>query len=90
MSRATSFASVCQQMSGAVGSRGRGLVRRARSRLGYGDATLAARDLSLAFVLVAPLSSLSVFIFARLDPDAGAAVSGKVSTSGERAAAAAE
>ena len=50
-----------------------------------------ARDLSLAFVLVAIVSSLSVFVFARLKPDAGAAVSGRmVSTSEERAAAAAE
>jgi hypothetical protein len=50
-----------------------------------------ARDLSLAFLLVALISSLSVSIFARLKPDAGAAVSGRmISTSGERAAAAAE
>jgi hypothetical protein len=50
-----------------------------------------ARDLSLAFVLVAIVSSLSVFIFAQLRPDAGAAVSGRmIATSEERAAAAAE
>jgi len=58
---------------------------------GFGDTELMARDLSLAFVLVAIISSLSVFIFARLKPDAGAAVSGRmVSTSEERATAAAE
>jgi hypothetical protein len=39
----------------------------------------------------APTTSLSVFVFARLKPDAGAAVSGRmVSTSEERATAAAE
>ena len=89
MSRATSFASVSQQTSGAVGIAVAALCVES-IQLGYGDATLVTRDLSLAFVLVALLSSLSVLIFARLDPDAGAAVSGKVSTSGERAAAAAE
>ncbi len=40
--------------------------------------------------MVALISSLSVIVFARLEPDAGAVVSGKVSTGGERAAAAAE
>jgi hypothetical protein len=60
-------------------------------QFGFGDSELGARDLSLAFVLVAIVSSLSVFIFARLKPDAGAAVSGRMlSTSDERAAAAAE
>jgi hypothetical protein len=50
-----------------------------------------ARDLSLAFVLVAIVSSLSVFIFAQLKRDAGAAVSGRIlSATEERAAAAAE
>ena len=49
-----------------------------------------ARDLSLAFVLVAIISSLSVFIFARLKPDAGAAVSGKLAAPTKAAPAAAE
>jgi hypothetical protein len=40
---------------------------------------------------VAIVSSLSVFVFAQLNPDAGAAVSGRMlSTSEERATAAAE
>jgi hypothetical protein len=60
-------------------------------QFGFGDTELIARDLSLAFVLVAIVSSLSAFVFAQLNPDAGAAVSGRmVSTSGERATAAAE
>jgi MFS family permease len=90
MSRATSFASVSQQMSGAVGVAVAAICVEA-IQSGFGDSELGARDLSLAFVLVAIVSSLSVFIFARLKPDAGAAVSGRmVSTSEERAAAAAE
>jgi hypothetical protein len=60
-------------------------------QFGFGDSELMARDLSLAFVMVAIVSSLSVFIFAQLKPDAGAAVSGRmVRASEERAAQAAE
>jgi EmrB/QacA subfamily drug resistance transporter len=90
MSRATSFASVSQQMSGAVGVAVAAICVET-IQLGFGDSELMARDLSLAFVAVAVVSSLSVFVFARLKPDAGAAVSGRmVSTSEERATAAAE
>ena len=90
MSRATSFASVSQQMSGAVGVAVAAICVEA-IQFGFGDSELMARDLSLAFVLVAIVSSLSVFVFAQLKPDAGAAVSGRmVSTSEERATAAAE
>ncbi len=89
MSRATSFASVSQQTSGAVGIAVAALCIES-IQLGYGDATLGARDISLAFVMVALISSLSVLIFAQLSPDAGAAVSGKGPTGEERAAAAAE
>ena len=90
MSRATSFASVSQQMSGAVGVAVAAICVEA-IQFAFGDSELMTRDLSLAFVLVAIVSSLSVFVFARLKPDAGAAVSGRmVSTTEERAAAAAE
>jgi EmrB/QacA subfamily drug resistance transporter len=90
MSRATSFASVSQQMSGAVGVAVAAMCIEA-IQLGYGDSELMTRDLSLAFVAVAIVSSLSVFVFAQLKPDAGAAVSGRViSTSETRATAAAE
>jgi EmrB/QacA subfamily drug resistance transporter len=90
MSRATSFASVSQQMSGAVGV-ALAAVCIQLIQFSLGDETLYARDLSMAFVLVAIVSSLSVLIFARLAPDAGAAVSGRiVSNEGERATAAAE
>jgi EmrB/QacA subfamily drug resistance transporter len=90
MSRATSFASVSQQMSGAVGVAVAAMCVEA-IQIGFGDTELISRDLSLAFVLVAIVSSLSVFVFAQLMPDAGAAVSGRmISTSEERATAAAE
>jgi hypothetical protein len=81
---------VSQQMSGAVGVAVAAICVET-IQLGFGDSELMARDLSLAFVAVAIVSSLSVFVFARLKPDAGAAVSGRmVSTSEERATAAAE
>ena len=90
MSRATSFASVSQQMSGAIGVAVAAICVQT-IQFGFGNSELMARDLSLAFVLVAIISSLSVLVFAQLKPDAGAAVSGRmVSTSEERAAAAAE
>jgi EmrB/QacA subfamily drug resistance transporter len=90
MSRATSFASVSQQMSGAVGVAVAAMCVEA-IQFSFGDSELVARDLSLAFVLVAIVSSLSVFIFAGLKPDAGAAVSGRmISTPDKQAAAAAE
>jgi hypothetical protein len=59
-------------------------------QFGFGDSELRARDLSLAFVLVAIVSSLSVLVFARLKPDAGAAVSGKLRAPQKAQPAAAE
>jgi EmrB/QacA subfamily drug resistance transporter len=89
MSRATSFASVSQQMSGAVGVAVAAICVQS-IQLGFDDPELQARDLSLAFVLVAIVSSLSVFVFARLKPDAGAAVSGKLTAPQDAQPAAAE
>ncbi len=89
MSRATSFASVSQQMSGAVGVAVAAVCIQI-IQVGFGDQTLYARDLSTAFVLVAIVSSLSTLIFIRLKPDAGAALAGKEPTPEEGAAAAAE
>ena len=57
MSRATSFASVSQQMSGAVGVAVAAICVEL-IQFGFGDSELMARDLSLAFVLVAIVSSL--------------------------------
>ena len=89
MSRATSFASVSQQMSGAVGVAVAAVCIQI-IQVGFGDQTLTARDLSIAFVLVAIVSSLSVVIFARLKPDAGASLAGKEPAPEEGAADAAE
>ena len=89
MSRATSFASVSQQMSGAIGVAVAAICVEG-IQVGFGDSELMARDLSLAFVLVAIVSSLSVFVFAGLKPDAGAAVSGKLAAPEEAQPAAAE
>jgi EmrB/QacA subfamily drug resistance transporter len=75
MSRATSFASVSQQMSQAVGV---AVAAAAVQGLqwAFGDATLAPRDMQMSFFVVAGVSLCSVLIFARLKPDAGAEVSG--------------
>ena len=89
MSRATSFASVSQQMSGAVGVAVAAVCIQV-IQIGFGDETLYARDLSTAFLLVAIVSSLSVIIFARLKPDAGASLAGKEPAPEEGAPAAAE
>ena len=90
MSRATSFASVSQQMSGAVGVAVAAVCIQL-IQVALADQTLVARDLSIAFVMVAVISSLSALIFARLPPEAGSAVSGKVrATRKSHAPAAAE
>jgi len=76
MSRATSFASVAQQMSAAVG-----VAVAAASiesiRFALGDAQLAARDMTLSFGVVALVTFASTAIFVRLKPNAGADVSGQ-------------
>jgi MFS family permease len=76
MSRATSFASVAQQMSGAVG-----VALAAASvqtfRWGLGDTALTPRDMTLSFAVVSLVALSSVAIFVRLKPDAGAEVSGQ-------------
>ena len=59
MSRGTSFASVSQQMSGAVGV-AVAAISVEIIQVSFGDQALAARDLSLSFVIVAIISSLSV------------------------------
>jgi EmrB/QacA subfamily drug resistance transporter len=89
MSRATSFASVSQQMSGAIGVAVAAVCIQL-IQVGFGDATLKAHDLSLAFVGVAFISSLSTFIFITLKPDAGAALATKPPVHEEGAPAAAE
>jgi EmrB/QacA subfamily drug resistance transporter len=76
MSRATSFASVAQQMSGAVGVAAAAASVEAL-RFAFGDAQLVSRDMTISFGVVALITLSSVAIFSRLKPDAGAEVSGR-------------
>ena len=85
MSRATSFASVSQQMSGAVGVAVAAVCIQI-IQFSFGDPTLMTRDLSIAFILVAIVSSLSTLVFLGLEPEAGAAVSGKMVVADEEGA----
>jgi EmrB/QacA subfamily drug resistance transporter len=86
MSRATSFAAVAQQLSLSVGvSVGAAGLEFARSL--HGGGALEVSDFAPAFLLVAAVSALSVVMFWRLEPDAGAVVSGrKARVVGEAAA----
>jgi EmrB/QacA subfamily drug resistance transporter len=89
MSRATSFASVAQQMSGAVG-----VAVAAASiqsiQFVLGDGQLVARDMAWSFDVVALISLTSVAFFWRLEPDAGAEVSGRRAAIPQAAGAPAE
>ena len=70
MSRATSFASVSQQLSLSTGvAAGAGAIE--LSQWWHADATLTTRDFSFAFYVVALVSASAGLIFARLPVDAG-------------------
>lgn len=71
MSRATSFASVAQQVSISTGVAVAALVLDGL-RSWRGDGTIALSDFSVAFLVVAGIAVCSVFFFLRLPPDAGA------------------
>jgi EmrB/QacA subfamily drug resistance transporter len=76
ISRATSLTSTAQQLSISMGvALGATLLH--LTLLWRGTSDLAADDFWPAFVVVALLSSASVFVYARLAPDAGAEVSGR-------------
>jgi EmrB/QacA subfamily drug resistance transporter len=89
MCRATSFASVAQQMSQTVGV-GVGAAALEILQLFNGGSALTTRDFAGAFVIVALVSMSSLAIFVRLKPDAGALVSGKKSSETAVTPAAAE
>jgi EmrB/QacA subfamily drug resistance transporter len=76
MSRATSFASVAQQLSLSAGVAIGALVLELQ-RVGRHDINVEASDFPLAFVLVAAIAASSALIFARLPKDAGAALSAR-------------
>jgi EmrB/QacA subfamily drug resistance transporter len=77
MSRATSFASVCQQLSLSVGI-GTGALLLHLTVTARGDTHLAAMDFAPAFFALGLLSALSCLVHLQLRPDAGAEVSGHV------------
>ena len=76
MSRATSFASVAQQLSLSAGVAIGALVLEVQ-RMGRGDTDVVAGDFPLAFVLVAAIAASSSLIFALLPKDAGASLSAR-------------
>jgi EmrB/QacA subfamily drug resistance transporter len=75
MSRATSFASVGQQLSLSVGI-GTGALILHLTVAARGDTHLTAGDFAPAFFALGLLAALSCLVHARLRPDAGAEVSG--------------
>jgi EmrB/QacA subfamily drug resistance transporter len=75
MSRATSLASMAQQLSVSFGV-GFAALCLHLIMMARGDATLGAADFPYTFFLVALFSVTSVLIFVRLAPEAGAEVSG--------------
>ena len=75
MSHATSLSSVAQQLSLSVGVALGAAVLETVSQT-HGEAALVARDFWPAFLVVALVSGLSGFVFARLSPSAGAEMSG--------------
>jgi EmrB/QacA subfamily drug resistance transporter len=84
MSRATSFASVAQQVSLSLGVAIGALVLEAVRAL-KAQPVLAADDFGPAFVVVAAITATSALLFAMLPPDAGAALSGRAKQAGARA-----
>ncbi|MFT0860179.1 DHA2 family efflux MFS transporter permease subunit [Ancylobacter sp. G4_0304] len=73
MSRATSFASVAQQVSISTGVAVAALVLDGTRRW-RGDGTIHLSDFNVAFTVVALIAVCSVFFFLRLPEDAGAAL----------------
>ena len=71
MSRATSFASVAQQVAISTGVGVAALVLDGM-RAWRGDGTIQLEDFSVAFTVVALIAVCSVFFFVRLPDDAGA------------------
>lgn len=77
MSRATSFASVAQQLSMSAGVAVGALVLEFE-RHGRPHAAVVPEDFAAAFITVATISALSAFVFLRLPRAAGASLSAPV------------
>jgi EmrB/QacA subfamily drug resistance transporter len=82
MSKATSFASVVQQLSMSAGVATGALVLE-MERMGRDSHQVLAGDFHAAFVIVACLAASSAFIFARLPKKAGASLSRRAQAVGE-------
>jgi EmrB/QacA subfamily drug resistance transporter len=89
MSRATSFASVGQQLSMSAGVAVGALVLELQ-RLGRHDISVETGDFPLAFLLVAVIAASSALIFMRLPKDAGATLSARARKVGAKEHAAQE
>ncbi len=76
MSRATSFASMGQQLSLSVGA-GTGALLLHLTASTSGEHGLAPGDFTLAFLIVAVISACSLLSFIRLPADAGAEMAGR-------------
>jgi predicted MFS family arabinose efflux permease len=77
VSRATALVSVAQQLAVSTGVALGALVVELTVRF-KGNGSLRASDFPPAFLAVAAISALSVFIFAGLSPDAGAEMADRV------------
>ena len=82
MSKATSFASVAQQLSMSAGVATGALILE-MERMGRPDHHVVASDFHTAFIVVACLAASSAFIFARLPKRAGASLSRRAHAVGE-------
>jgi MFS family permease len=79
MSRATSLAAVCQQLSVSTGVAVGALT--VELVVGFRhEAAIGPSDFAPAFLVVAAISALSVFMFARMPGDAGAELTGRTIT----------
>ncbi|UDQ89986.1 MFS transporter [Xanthobacter autotrophicus] len=76
MSRATSFASVAQQVSLSFGVAVAGLVLETM-RASRGEVAVTQGDFSAAFLVVAAVSALSIFFFIPLPKDAGSSLTAR-------------
>ncbi len=76
VSRATALVSVGQQLSLSAGV-ALGALAVDLTAAYHGHTDLRAADFQAAFLIVAAISALSVFVFARLHADAGAELSGR-------------
>ena len=82
MSKATSFASVAQQLSMSAGVAVGALVLEVE-RLGRDSHHVMASDFPPAFLIIGALAACSAFVFMRLPPHAGASLSRRAHAVGE-------